>query len=328
MTKHNHHKDPSLNATLIEVYEVSRTSDKRSFLIAFKFKNLRQMMMIAIIASNTTQLLLGDFSGGQIIISLLIQFLLLLAGVHCRMWLVSENGLSSPLCWKESPCNGLEDAVNNSKSGDTILITNNGNRSGVFSLCLPGVLDKFLYFKGVRVPNSPKIGCSDNQRYVDERTKTESEYANKFYKTIKPMLEITNGAAFENIWFDTGSIVIYNANVTFTNCTLNDVTIYIMGQDILSIYSLGYNEVADIWHVIERIQMSNGSLQCQDANVLFNNTTWNYVEAIKPVDNQTGTIVDGLIHDGIQTVCTSITLNIFNSFLADKIIFKQELGEF
>ena len=207
----------------------------------------------------------------------------------------------------------------NSKSGDTVLVTSSENRAGIFSLYSPGVLDKFLYFKGVSALNHPKIGCLD-QRYMDERTEAEAEDPTKFYITIKPMLEITNGAVFENIWFETGSIIIYKANVTFTNCTFNKVTIYIMGQDTLSIYSPGYKDVKDIWQTIERIQTSNGSLQCQNAIVMFNNTTWNYVEAIKRADNQTVTIVDGLIHDGIQAVCESITVNIFNSFLADKLI--------
>ena len=116
---------------------------------------------------------------------------------------------------------------------------------------------------------------------MDERTNAGSEDSSKFYKSIKPILEITNGAVFENIWFDTGYIVIHNAYVTFTNCTLSKVTIYIMGQDLLSIYSLGYKEIKDIWHAIETIQMNNGSLQCQNATVMFDNTTWNYVEAIK-----------------------------------------------
>ena len=242
------------------------------------------------------------------------------------MWLVSENGLSSPLCWKASPCNGLEDAVNNSKSGDTILVTNSGNRSDIFSLCFPGVLDKFLYFKGVSAQNRPKIGCYDDQRYMDERTNAGSEDSSKFYTSIKPILEITNGAEFENIWFDTGSIVIHNADVTFTNCTLSKVTIYIMGQDILSIYSLGYKEIKDIWHAIETKQMRNGSLQCQNVSVMFNNTTWNYVETIKRVDNETETLVDSLIYDGVQIVCHSITLNIFNSFLADKSILLSTIA--
>ena len=176
--------------------------------------------------------------------------------------MVSEGGLSSPLCWAESPCNGLQQAVNNSKSGDTILLVNNGNSSNTFNLCLPGILDKYLLFKGIGAAIMPKIGCfSDNKRGYSDNT-SHSEESNRFQRNMNLMLEITNGAFFENLWLDYGSVIIYNANVTFTNCTINDAVIYVMGRDTLSLYSLGYSEVKDIWDVIESTYRSNGSLHC------------------------------------------------------------------
>ena len=52
---------------------------------------------------------------------------------------------------------------------------------------------------------------------------------------------------------------------------------------------------------------------------MFNYVTWTHVANTGA--GQTSNFVDGLLADGIQTVCESIELGIFNSFLADKVIF-------
>ena len=228
--------------------------------------------------------------------------------------------MNSPLCGNMTfTCKTLEFVIEKTQAEDVIMVENEGTNSIIYQLCSAKPLDKKLYFKGTESFSQPKIGCS---RIIQQnhRANNSSERVKEFFVDIISILEITNGAVFENITFEHGSIIIYNANVIFTNCTVNDVTIYVMGRDVLSYYTWKYHQVDDIWFTIGKMQRNNESLDCQNAEVTFDNTTWKYVDNSSGGNNGTIVFLDGLISDGIQVVCEAITLNILNSFMADKFI--------
>ena len=250
----------------------------------------------------------------------------LFVGLNGSNWYVTQKGVDSPFCGNITfPCNTLGFITEKSQSGDVIILGNKGTNPIVYSLCSSKPLDKNLRFKGTGSLNQARIGCSQNVPQ-DERANTSSENAYEFFTELRTIFEIVNGVVFENIMFNHGSLLIYNANVSFLNYSINDVTIFVIGPDMLSYYTWRYNKVGDLWHAIEEMQRKNESLGCKNTEITFENTTWKYVKNINSENKQTVVVLDGLISDGIQVICEAITLNILNSFVADKLILLNTIS--
>ncbi len=197
-----------------------------------------------------------------------------------------------------SPCNDVNYVIAASSPGDVILIGRGDDQSESF--CLPHTLEKSLHFIG-QGRHPPRIECP--QKY--------SSF----------ILEIAAQTVLENVILDSISCLIHNTELTLRNCTLMDATINVMGLDTyMDLYSAGNTEMRDVLDAMESIARSNRSLSCRNASITIDTSEWRNTNNINKANNQTLTLIDGLAEDGIQVLCQTVTLNLFNSILADKVI--------
>ena len=240
-------------------------------------------------------------------------------------WFISETGTDSQDCGlRTDTCSSLPFVVNHSKSGDHIFIIGTFNSSHVFYHCSAQIITKNLTFVGIG-PSQPSVGCE-----VPSRVEW---YGDITYNRSAPILFHLkeNEIHLVNLKLTNGYLLATNNMLNMIDCVVEDLVIYLMDQLTFIEHDRSYKNsaffeafITELYigylmkeNKVESSMTMARAFSCLTtiltiSNVTWTHITWNVTEFIP---------VDVLVGDGIQAICIQISIEIYNSFLADRVIY-------
>ncbi len=234
-------------------------------------------------------------------------YLDIFVGRNSDVLYVSLQDHASPDCSGSiaDPCASLSSVIQKSQSGDTIQI--HPKASGrALSCCDTKIVNMNLTIEGAS--NQTIISCDGNKD--------------------RSILHITNATvSLIDITLLGGYISATNSHLRLSDCMLDDTSLLLMDEESLALYQKPsiFTTMKDRVDHIHGNQSSKQWVQdesfCSHINVVLLRVTWTHADE----SEKEGPYLDALINDGIQSVCSDISIEISDSYLADRQILAYSL---
>ncbi len=232
-------------------------------------------------------------------------YLDIFVGRNGDVFYVSLEDHASPDCSGSisDPCASLSSVIQKSQSGDTIQIHPKAS-GGALSCCDTKIVNMNLTIEGAS--NQTIISCDGNKD--------------------RNILHITNATvSLINITLMGGYISAKNSHLRLYDCMLDDTSLLLMDEESLALYQKTsiFTTIKDRVDHIHRNQSSKQWMQdesfCSHIKVVLVQVTWTHADDSEKED----IYLDTLINDGIQSICSDISIEI--SDLADRQILAYSL---